>query len=112
MSVKARINTDNELLITGTLSEDKSVISLDKGGNLSTHRVYKKELAFNADLKVSEEHLLSDKHLINEEQGMEVFLAWFFGVDLSEVNPNEVRFLDGKSILANDVKDNQNLGDG
>lgn len=110
MSVVARINNKHELLIKGTLSKSENFMKLDSDGNLKVDRIYIKLLAFDEDSAVNEEHLIDEDYLIDEGQSMEAFLAWFFGIEPLESAPNRVEFINGKDIIANKIKQNQNLG--
>lgn len=111
MTVKFRITKGYDFLLAGRIYTGSSFISLNPNGNVTCNEFYTKELGFDEGSLVDEEHLVDEEYLISEDQSMESFLAWFFGIDLYELEPNRVEFLEGKNIIANEIKQNQSLGD-
>lgn len=112
MSIKARINDKNEFLIAGELIEDRRFIRLDTQGNLFVGKVFTELSALDDNSLVDDDHLIDDDYLIDDNQSMSSFLSWLYGIEIAEIKPNKVYFLDEKYVIANEIKEKQTLEDG
>jgi|SRR5699024_361856 len=109
--IVARINEDSELFIKGNLEEGHSRISLNGSGNLFVKKIYTKLDAINDATSVDSDYEINDDVTFDENDSIENFFAFFFGILTEEVSPNMVQFDKSENIIANNILENQDLGD-
>src|SRR5699024_432918 len=109
--IVARINEDSELFIRGNLEEGYESISLEANGDLKVKKVYTKLDAIDDVETIDSDHVLDEDTAFSDDDSIENFFAFFFGIEMVEVSPNVVQFDKSENIIANNVIDNQNLGD-
>lgn len=109
MSVKMRFTSDNKVLLVGSLIENKNNIELKPGGDLHVKEFIDKAKGFDtADLVDDGTRLVQTETEMDFEYGYE-FLEWFFNLTSKNLNVNFIRFEQGKYLLANELRENENL---
>lgn len=106
--VIARITQDNKLKIKGILFTGYNGIKFDKDGNLSCLEVFTQEPAFNDTSNVDDTRQLDEAYQFDETQGIELFLAYIFGITPENVPITYFR-IDNKRVLLSEILENQTL---
>lgn len=101
--------TNVDINIAGSFISDQDVIKLHENGNLSAHEFYHELFAFDGQEEISTDRTININYTFDGREPCENFFYYFFGLTENLVQPNKVYFK-GENIVANTMKENQNIG--